>query len=218
MHSDLRPTPRTRRSMNLSTRPVHPSDLPQLYRICLRTANADGTDGTHLFEDPDLMGHFYVGPYASLEPELCFVLQADDAPATPAGYICATRDIAAFRRRCEDTWFPPLRRRYPLPDASDRSGAEQEFYALIHEGIDLNADAAAYPARLHIALLPELQRRGGGRLLMDALLERLNARAVPAVHLEVNRRNTGAIAFYEALGFHRVAAYPQAYVMGRTLA
>lgn len=160
------------------------------------------------------MGHFYVGPYASLEPELCFVLLADGAPM---GYVCATRDVQAFRVGCEEAWFPPLRRRHPLPAPSELSGAERELHGLIHEGIDLNDDAAAYPARLHIALLPEVQRRGGGRQLMSALVAQLQALSVPALHLEVNRRNTGAIAFYRALGFHRVAAYPQALVMGRRI-
>lgn len=141
-----------------------------------------GRDGSQLFTDPDLMGHFSMGPYACLEPELCFVLLADGAPR---GYVCATQDVQAFHVGCEAAWFPPLRERYPLPAPRALSDAERELHGLIHEGIDLYDDAAAYPARLHIALLPEVQRRGGGRQLMSALVARLRTLGVPALHLEV---------------------------------
>ncbi len=199
--------------MLLKIRPYHPSDLPQLYRICLQTAH-HGADGSHLFSDPDLMGHFFIGPYATLEPDLCFVLLKK---ARPMGYICATGDVPHFRRTCEQVWFPPLRQQYSMDPDNTFTAAEQELYGLIHEGIDLNEDVADYPARLHIALLPEVQRRGGGRRLMEALLKQLQAQDVSAIHLEVSRQNEGAIAFYEAVGFHRVADYPGACMYGQYL-
>ena len=52
--------------MSFMIRPFHAGDLPQLYRICLQTAD-NGADGTHLFTNPELMGHFFVGPYATLQ-------------------------------------------------------------------------------------------------------------------------------------------------------
>ena len=45
--------------MKFKIRPYHPSDLTSLYNICLLTSNS-GKDGTKLFNDPDLVGHFYV--------------------------------------------------------------------------------------------------------------------------------------------------------------
>ena len=194
-------------------RPYHPSDLPQLYRICLQTA-ANGADGSHLFADPDLMGHFFIGPYVTYEPDLCYVLVES---GRPMGYICATGDVPSFRQTCEKYWFPPLRQQYSLDENNALTPAEQEVYSLIHEGIDLNDDVAAYPARLHIALLPPVQRQGGGRQLMQTLINQLQAHAVPALHLEVSRKNDRAIAFYEAVGFHRVAEYPGACMYGQNL-
>ncbi len=199
--------------MSLSIRPYHPSDLPQLYRICLQTAH-HGADGSHLFSDPDLMGHFFLGPFATLEPELCFILLENNYPM---GYICATKDVPNFRQNCEHHWFPPLREQYPPNNSTSLTAAEEELYTLIHEGIDLNDDVADYPARLHIALLPAVQRRGGGRQLMQTLITQLKALDVPALHLEVSRRNQRAIAFYEAVGFHCVAEYPGARMYGQNL-
>jgi ribosomal protein S18 acetylase RimI-like enzyme len=194
-------------------RPYHPSDLPQLYRICLKTAHY-GRDGSHLFVDLDLMGHFFIGPYAALEPDLCFVLLER---GRPMGYICATRDVPHFRDACERLWFPPLRQQYSLEPPIALSADEQELYRIIHAGIDLNDDVKDYPARLHIALLPEVQRRGGGRQLMKTLSTQLQTLGVTALHLEVSSQNEGAIAFYEAVGFHRVVEYPGALMFGQHL-
>ena len=194
-------------------RPYHPSDLPQLYRICLQTAYHGG-DGSHLFSDPDLMGHFFIGPYATLEPDLCFILLDR---GRPMGYICATRDVPQFRDTCERVWFPLLRQQYSLDPSMALSAVEQELYRIIHAGIDLNDDVRAYPARLHIALLPEVQRRGGGRQLMQTLRTQLLALGITALHLEVSRQNEGAIAFYKAVGFHQVVEYPGAIMFGQHL-
>lgn len=47
---------------------------------------------------------------------------------------------------------------------------------------------------LNIAVAPEFTRRGVGRALLAQVLDR-------TLHLEVRASNTGAIAFYQALGF-----------------
>lgn len=88
-------------------RPYHPSDLPMLYRICLLTSDS-GEDGSHLYQDPDLVGHLYVAPYAVLEPELCFILTH---LGQPCGYVLGTKNSVAFSERCEQEWFPTLRER-----------------------------------------------------------------------------------------------------------
>jgi GNAT superfamily N-acetyltransferase len=65
-------------------------------------------------------------------------------------------------------------------------------------------ELAAYPAHLHIDLLPPWQRRGFGRALTDTFLAALHDRAVPAVHLGMVSANTAARAFYDRLGFHEI--------------
>lgn len=195
--------------MELPIRPFHPSDLPALYRICLQTV-ADGGDGSSLYGNPDLVGHFFIAPYATLEPDLCFVLLW---AGQPYGYICGTRNVDRFREICEERWFPTLRGQFSLA-AAGQTPADVEATALLHEGIDLNEDVKDYPARLHIALLPPVQRQGGGRRLMQRFLGALRENGVPAVHLEVSRQNPRAIAFYEAMGFHRIVEYPGALEFG----
>lgn len=66
-------------------------------------------------------------------------------------------------------------------------------------------ELAAYPAHLHIDLLPEYQRQGHGRTLMDALLDARHRKQVSAVHLGMATTNTAARAFYDRLGFHEIS-------------
>ena len=198
--------------MEFNIRPYHPSDLVRLYRICLQTGKS-GADASDLFDDPDLLGHIYAGPYAVLEPDLCFVLTHF---GMPCGYILGTRDSAKFYARCETDWLPMIRERYPLPEPDDNS-MQARIIRLVHEQPKPNDDFTSYPAHLHIDLLPEAQGKGLGRKLMQTFIDKLVELQVPAVHLQVGKTNTGAIKFYERVGFHRIKEYEKAIAFGRKL-
>ncbi len=193
-------------------RPYHPSDLTALYRICLGTGDS-GQDGAHLYQDPDLIGHYFAAPYAVLEPNLSFMLTRD---GVPCGYVLGARDTEEFGKRCEVEWFPPLRARYPLPPAEDTS-REANMIRALHRGHHQQNEYPTYPAHLHIDILPEGQGVGWGRRLIETLLTAMRANGVPAVHLGVGGRNTRAIGFYEHVGFHRVQEAPWGLIMGMNL-
>jgi ribosomal protein S18 acetylase RimI-like enzyme len=194
----------------VSIRPYHASDLPSLYRICHATG-LNGRDASPSIPDPDLIGHSYVGPYAVLEPEVCFVAVQG---LHVVGYIVATADSAAFHRKCEVLWFPSLRSRYPQPTTDDTS-ATAIFTRTLHRGHppSVRIDLAQYPASLHIDLLPQAQGQGVGRQLMMHLFAELRKSEVPGVHLYVAASNTAAVGFYERIGFqcideaHHVRGY-----------
>jgi ribosomal-protein-alanine N-acetyltransferase len=69
------------------------------------------------------------------------------------------------------------------------------------------------PRRARVVTLdvaPSFRRRGLGRRLLESLLERLAAAGAVRAVLEVDVRNSGAIAFYRELGFRetgRIAGY-----------
>jgi ribosomal protein S18 acetylase RimI-like enzyme len=80
----------------------------------------------------------------------------------------------------------------------------------------LRDDLTDYPAHLHIALAPQAQGKGAGRVLMDTYLKALRAAGVPRVHLSMSAANTGARAFYDRLGFHQIARpAPTRVLLGR---
>jgi len=74
-----------------------------------------------------------------------------------------------------------------------------------------------YPAHLHIDLLPQMQGKGAGRALVEALCAALQAKAVPGVLLDVAIDNTGAQAFYEKCGFTLLKQGKQEILYGKKL-
>ncbi len=195
--------------MNAEIRTYHPSDLPDLYRICLLTG-ADGKDASALFQEPLLLGHFYAAPYAVKEPELCLIATLD---GVPSGYILGTRDSQDFAQWTEKEWFPALRKRHPIP-SPEATNHDAKMIRNLHSGYQQHPDTVAYPGHLHIDLLPSLQGKGMGKRLMDAFLQRLFASGCPAVHLGVSEANQGGIGFYHKLGFHEIGRFPGWRAMG----
>ena len=53
-----------------------------------------------------------------------------------------------------------------------------------------------------------------GRKLMNRFLQRLTELGIVAVHLEVGKSNTGAVAFYKRTGFHQVMESDYSIVFG----
>lgn len=194
-------------------RPYHPADLTSLYRICLGTGDS-GEDASALYRDPDLIGHYFAAPYAVVEPQLSFVLTRD---GRPCGYVLGASDTATFGQRCETEWFPPLRARYPLPDADDTS-RDAWLLRAIHEGHALTNQFPGYPAHLHIDILSEGQGHGWGRRLIETLTGQMRSLGIPGVFLGVGARNERAIGFYEHVGFHRLRTEDWGLILGMNLA
>lgn len=198
--------------MELKIRVYHPTDMTSLYRICLMTGN-NGQDASGLYADPDLLGHFYAGPYAVLEPDLCFVLTCQKKPC---GYILGASDSARYQSWFEAEWSPMLRERYPLPDPSDKT-ADACHIRLMHTGYRFDPDLENYPAHLHIDLLPEAQGKGLGRQLMETFIAKLREKKVPGLHLIVGSANTGAVQFYQRVGFEHIKDYKGGIAFGMKL-
>jgi ribosomal protein S18 acetylase RimI-like enzyme len=53
----------------------------------------------------------------------------------------------------------------------------------------------------YLAVSPEMQRQGIGRLMMNIAEKRLETLGCPKINLQVRSANTGVIAFYQRLGF-----------------
>lgn len=66
----------------------------------------------------------------------------------------------------------------------------------------------------NIAVDPQYQRQGCGRLLLEHLITELEKRQIVTLWLEVRASNARAIALYESLGFNEVSVrrnyYPSA--------
>lgn len=185
--------------MTIRIRPYAPGDLDALHDVCLKTGDG-GADGTHLYEDPRIIGEIYAAPYATLEPEHAFVAEDE---AGVAAYILGTADTRAFEARCEADWWPRLRARYA--DTADvppreRTRDQWDAYVIHHPPANPRAVVDIAPAHLHIDLLPRLQGRGVGKQLMDTWLDDIGGRA----HLGCQAENHRAQRFYEMYGWRRL--------------
>ena len=192
------------------------SDLPYFYEICLKTGD-ESRDASALFFDQYLLGHYYAAPYLVYQSGICFVAEYE---YRPQGYIVAVPDTASFKQWMEEQWLVPLRKRYQQPFPSARSEKEKKIIELIH-GRKFPVDIAEqpwltdYPAHLHIDLLPCLQGKGQGRVLIDKLFNELAQRGIPGLHLGVGSSNMGAITFYKKMGFSVLKEHDWGLTMGK---
>jgi len=192
------------------------SDLPYFYEICLKTGDG-GNDASALFFDPYLLGHYYAAPYLVYRSGICFAVEYE---YRPQGYIVAVPDTASFKQWMEEQWLPPLRKQYPKPFPQARSDKEQGIVDLIHARkfpIDIAEQPwlTDYPAHLHIDLLPCLQGKGQGRVLIDRLFNELAQKGVSGLHLGVSSSNTGAVAFYKKMGFSVLQEHDRGLTMAK---
>jgi ribosomal protein S18 acetylase RimI-like enzyme len=194
-------------------RAYEPTDLEQLYEICLRTGDA-GEDATGLVVEPRLFGELYAAPYGVLEPEHALVVA--DGTGLAIGYALGALDTVAFAERCEAEWWPTLRARHPL--ASGGNDLDDLLIAMLHERQPRSDRALrSFPSHLHIDLLPVAQGAGWGRRLMAALQDLLRADGSPGVHLGVSNRNQRALGFYRHLGYEELAADAFGFTLGLRL-
>ncbi|MBA2813597.1 GNAT family N-acetyltransferase [Streptomyces sp. KM273126] len=182
-------------------RPYRSDDREALDDICIRTAHS-GRDSRPVYADPGIFPVVFAAPYVQLEPELAFVV--DDGQGRAVGYILGTADTARFAEDFRTKWLPLVADRYPEPVGAP-STPDEAIIQLLHRPERMVVpEVAAYPAHLHIDLLPEWQGRGHGRALMRTFLGALQDRGVPTVHLAMATANAPARAFYGRLGFHEI--------------
>ncbi len=198
----------------VTLRPFEPNDLDAFYAISLATGHA-GADASHLHEDPKLIGHIYSAPYALLAPDLVIVAADDEGVA---GYVVGALDTAAWEESLERLWWPKLRRQYDDPSDSPRetwTHDQRRAFLIHHPGRTPSALADAWPAHIHLNLLPRAQRRGVGSTLLEAWVQRVAARGVSAAHVGVNQANVGGLRFWGARSFRTLTL--EGVAPGRTV-
>jgi ribosomal protein S18 acetylase RimI-like enzyme len=175
-------------------------DLAAMRRVCVLTGDS-GRDATGRWSDDGLIPDVYLEPYMRYPDRLAWVV---DEGQGVIGYVIAVADTAAFADWWRREWVEEFVVRHG-PVAADEDEAWLFTGGTQPERMAALADLDAFPAHLHVDLLPEAQGRGLGRLLMQTLGSELVRRDVPGVHLGFGADNVGAAAFYRRLGFDEPA-------------
>ncbi|MET0736390.1 MAG: GNAT family N-acetyltransferase [Microbacterium sp.] len=194
-------------------RPFHPGDEPALADICLKTADS-GADATGVLEDDRIWAEIFVLPYVARDPDLAFVVEADDGRVV--GYVVGTADTRTFEDWFRDEWWPEHGVAWPLPEVET---SRQDGVLIYAYGRRAGAEpyGDVYPAHLHIDLLPEVQGQGWGRRLIETLIAALRRRGVRGLHLVAGSENEGAILFYPRVGFTPLESHPGVQAFGMDL-
>ncbi len=186
----------------IDIRPAQLGDLDAAYRICLQTGDS-GSDASPLYRDPELIGHIYAGPYLALDGFISLV--AEDGEGI-CGYAVGAADTREYERRLEAEWWPGLRGKYrePAGDRSQWTADDHRVYSIFHPPAVPQQIVEAYPAHIHLNLLPRAQGRGAGTMLLESWIETARRAGVKAVHAGVGAANSSGLKFWTARGFARV--------------
>lgn len=198
-------------------RQARPEDLDAFYHISLVTGHL-GADASHLYTDPDMMGHIYSAPYLKSAPELAIVVERQN---NVVGFCVGTSDTRGFDATLEANWWPTLRAKYPEPNEKTRSSwtADERRCQMIHTpSITPEKIITQFPAHLHMNLLPVVQGEGVGAVLLRRWLQRAAHLDVREIHIGANRGNDRAVTFWHRQGFRKLPSpHSTTIFMGRQL-
>jgi len=193
-----------------SVRKFQEEDRPNLYHVCLATGDS-GASALDLYNQKEMLGEIYVGPYLSFQPELSFTLIQDGV----AGYALAALDTRSFEETLSKEWWPIILEKYHNRSPENFNEREKDLFGYI-QNPPLRSEKVVdeYPSHLHIDLLEKAQGRGIGKAMMLLVLQTLTEQGSKGVHLGMGATNARAFTFYTKLGFTLLDQNDDEWTMG----
>jgi len=188
-------------------------DRSGLYHVCLATGDS-GANALDLYNQKEMLGEIYVGPYLTFQPDLSFTLIQDGV----AGYALAALDTSSFENTLSNEWWPLILEKYNGRSPENFNEREKNLYSYIQNPpLRSKEIVGQYPSHLHIDLLEKAQGRGIGKAMMLVVLETLRAQGSEGVHLGMGAQNARAFTFYTKLGFTLLDKNDNEWTMGLKL-
>ncbi len=185
-------------------------DRSGLYHVCLATGDS-GANALDLYNQKEMLGEIYVGPYLTFQPDLSFTLIQDGV----AGYALAALDTSSFENTLRNEWWPLILEKYNGRSPENFNEREKNLYSYIQNPpLRSKEIVGQYPSHLHIDLLEKAQGRGIGKAMMLVVLETLRAQGSKGVHLGMGAQNARAFIFYTKLGFTLLDKNVDEWTMG----
>ncbi len=188
-------------------------DRSGLYHVCLATGDS-GANALDLYNQKEMLGEIYVGPYLTFQPDLSFTLIQDGV----AGYALAALDTSSFENTLSNEWWPLILEKYNGRSPENFNEREKNLYSYIQNPpLRSKEIVGQYPSHLHIDLLEKAQGRGTGKAMMLLVLETLREQGSEGVHLGMGAQNARAFIFYTKLGFTLLDKSDNEWTMGLKL-
>jgi len=196
-----------------AVRKFQEDDRSHLYHVCLATGDS-GASALHLYNEKEMLGEIYVGPYLSFQPDLSLTLIKDGV----AGYALAALDTRTFEDTLSKQWWPAILEKYESRSPENFNEREKNLFEYIQNPpLRPKVIVDQYPSHLHIDLLETAQGRGIGKAMMHLLLETLREKGSKGVHLGMGSQNARAFAFYTKLGSTLLDKNDDEWTMGLKL-
>ncbi|XP_007250263.3 protein O-GlcNAcase [Astyanax mexicanus] len=201
-------------------RPFQHKDKVELYRMVRQLhQRAKGAQDSAMAH-PDFIGDRCLGASLALCPEYSFVLEDE---LGVCGCAVGILDVRSFAKRCQATWLPAMRDKYPTrPHGANGHAATKEALLCFHEEQDY-PDSLLYhfPSQLRLEALPELVDCSISRSLLTSLLTALKANGSQGVFCEVHPTDRLRLEFLTKLGFLEIlrgeARSTEGLILGRLL-
>lgn len=168
---------------------------------------------------PDVIGDRWLGPCLALCPEYSFILEDE---LGVCGCVLGILDVRSFSKRCQASWMPAMRDKYPFKMGSSHRST-QDLIQLMEEDQGEYPDSLLYhfPSQLRLDALPELVDVSVSRTLLTSLLTALKANGSQGVFCEVQLTDRQRLEFLTKLGFLEIlrgeARSREGVVLGRLL-
>lgn len=163
-------------------RPYLPSDEQEVYNVCIKTCK-DGLEDNQIYPEKykDLQGDRIVGPYITIHPEFCLVVEDDSGVV---GYACASPDYKKFRVKQELAWIPEMCEKYLNEGTEELSKLAQEAIAHFHNfKEEIYVSSPTHPSSMICSLLPSVLDQSVSKRLVTCLLAALRANGKYIFHI-----------------------------------
>jgi len=191
----------------ISIRPYQSADEAAIQEITYRTGfKGEDMTGRGFCDDARLWFLIFIAYYTRYEPEHFFVAE-DKGNHQVIGFICGTPDTLAQEASFRIRMVPRIVLRlfgytswhYPRSFKTVFKMARQ--YSSGTEDAVNDPIITAYPAHLHINILPGYQGRSVGSRLIAKFEEHMRNLRIPGIHLGTTNKNYKAVPFYQKMGY-----------------
>jgi GNAT superfamily N-acetyltransferase len=195
-------------------RPYRPADHEGVSDILYRTGlMGDDLTGTGRFNDRRLFQLVNTEGYLRFQAAHAFVA-VDETDGRVVGYIIGAPDSRAYERLFKRRMYWRIALRAFLVSWWRHPESFLQVLAWARYPDAAEPFFGAYPAHLHINVMPGCQRRGIGDGLMSRFLEHMAGLGVSGIHLGTSNHNLKALPFYVKKGFSVLVEQPCVFWKG----